>query len=62
MMEFNQETAELIGEQATYIVDGYLEFAVNILAVRTRYGNTDYRIAPVTGKGEKWVSENKVRL
>ena len=57
-----KEMSQVIGEQGFYSPDGYLEFAVNILDVRTRYGNIDYKIAPVTGKGEKWVSENKVRL
>ena len=50
-----QELALNIGKTATLRVSGtQLTFAVQILDARSRYGNLDYKVKPMSGEGEAW--------
>ena len=50
-----QELAQNIGKTATLRVSGtQLTFAVRILDARSRYGNLDYKVKPMSGEGEAW--------
>ena len=39
---------------------GELQVRCKIENVRVVYGRTDYKVTPVHGSGEVWVSDNKV--
>lgn len=54
-----KDAAALIGKTVTLLSDG-LRFYVEILDVREAYGRTDYKVKPVGGSGEKWVSRDRV--
>jgi hypothetical protein len=56
-----KEMASLIGEIAIYPVKE-MEFEVEIIDARTRFGNVDVEIAPVTGNGSSWVSRDSIRI
>ena len=50
-----QELARNIGKTATLRVSGtQLTFSVQILDARSRYGNLDYKVKPMSGGGEAW--------
>jgi hypothetical protein len=50
-----QELALNIGKTATLRVSGtQLTFSVQILDARSRYGNLDYKVKPMSGEGEAW--------
>ena len=50
-----QELAQNIGKTGTLRVSGtQLTFSVQILDARSRYGNLDYKVKPMSGEGEAW--------
>ena len=50
-----QELTQNIGKTATLRVSGtQLTFSVQILDARSRYGNLDYKVKPMSGEGEAW--------
>ena len=51
--------AELIGGQYLLEVDK-LRFPVVVLQTRVAYGRDDVLVAPVNGKGQKWVVLNRI--
>lgn len=50
-----------IGTYGWYDIGTDLHFRVHILDTRQRYGQMDYLITPVGGRGQKWVAHHKVR-
>jgi hypothetical protein len=56
-----KEMSSLVGEFATYWVKE-MEFEVTIIDARTRYGNVDVKIVPVSGNGATWVSLSSVKI
>ena len=55
------EAAKIIGREGYLKLDDLL-ILVEVLDVRDRYGNTDYRVTPIGGSGAKWVIAERVRL
>ena len=50
-----QELAQNIGKRGQLRVAGTaLTFEVQILDARSRYGNLDYKVKPMSGEGEAW--------
>jgi len=50
-----QELAQNIGKTALLKIAGSsLWFECEITDARSRYGNLDYKVKPVTGEGEAW--------
>ena len=50
-----QELAQNIGKRGLLRVAGtQLMFVVEILDARSRYGNLDYKVKPMSGEGEAW--------
>lgn len=39
---------------------GGVEFYVEVMATRSRYGHTDLLVAPLSGVGQRWVEHTKV--
>lgn len=37
-----------------------VEFYVEVMGVRSRYGHTDLLISPLSGVGQRWVEHTKV--
>lgn len=56
------EMAALIGKRAHYAITDKLTIEVLILDVKRVYNRIDYKVSPIAGKGEQWVSAQKVRL
>lgn len=50
-----------IGSVGVITTDG-LEFEVRVIAVRRRYGHTDYKIVPIRGAGNRWAEQSKIRF
>lgn len=45
-----------VGDTCMYHVED-MGFQVEILEVRNAYGRVDYRVEPIAGTGNKWVSQ-----
>lgn len=52
---------ENLGKLATLYV-GELEFTVQIIDSRTRWGKIDYLVTPDSGKGQTWKSADSLRI
>lgn len=52
---------ELPAAKGVLMLEG-LEIDVYVLNEREVYGRRDFKVVPVTGAREKWVSANKVQL
>lgn len=57
-----REMSAPIGSHGLYDTGTDLHFTVRIVDTRQRYGQTDYLIVPVAGRGERWVAHHKVRI
>lgn len=55
-----KDQAARIGTRAMYSV-GELVIEVEILDIRSNFGRTDVLVRPVSGTGQAWVSDDKVR-
>ena len=54
-MSTAQELAQNIGKRVLFNPAGTsLWFECEVLDCRSRYGNLDYKIRPITGEGEAW--------
>ena len=51
----------LAGRTGTFELEG-LNFGVDILAARIRFGHLDFRVAPRDGSGAKWIESHRVVL
>jgi hypothetical protein len=56
-----QEMSPFIGRLAM-LVTGELTISVQILDVRHVWQRTDFKVTPVFGSGEQWVSTERVTL
>lgn len=56
------ELQKNIGKTAVYPIDMYCVVDVKIIDARNRYGNIDYKIEPLSGRGSVWVEQSKVRI
>lgn len=54
------EAAKLIDTFASLRIED-LTIDVRIMDVRESFGRTDYKIAPINGQGEQWVSADRVQ-
>ena len=53
-----KEAVQAIGKTVKYVIDSDTGMWINvkIVDIRSAYGRNDYRIEPISGGGEKWVS------
>ena len=49
-------------DRTALLNEGGLEFPVLIKDAKISYGQARYLVAPVGGKGEVWVNDNRVKL
>ena len=55
------ELHQAVGKYADYSKTDGISFTVQITDTRERFGNIDYLIAPLCGRGQAWVSEWSVK-
>jgi hypothetical protein len=56
-----REQAALLDRTGTLTLEG-LEVEVIVQDVRTRFGTVDVLVSPTQGRGQKWVTLDRVRL
>ena len=56
------QMTEPIDAYGFYDIGTDFGFRVRIVDTRQRYGQMDYLIVPVSGRGQKWVAHHKVRI
>lgn len=59
------ELRSYIGRQGLFGVygpGGGIDFGVEVIDARNRFGNLDFLIRPTTGEGSLWVSSSRVSL
>jgi hypothetical protein len=54
------EIQKIIGQTADYNIGNGVTVWVIVRDARVRYGDLDYLIEPVAGKGTKWVASYKL--
>lgn len=54
-----REVLGKLGKRAIYTVND-LQIEIEITDARVVFGRIDYKIKPVAGKGEKWVSAESI--
>lgn len=56
-----KEMMKFIGKEVSYNIHG-LTVQVKVIDIRQAYGRIDYRITPINGKGNIWVSSSTLSL
>lgn len=56
------EMMEMVGKVGElYLRESDLTIFVRVKNARNRFGNLDYLVSPLKGKGETWVSADRVK-
>ena len=60
-MSTANEMKDLVGKTALFTTDK-MQFDVEIHDVRSNFGRTDFYVKPVSGRGETWVSADRLAI